>query len=147
MLSRWLNDATIQLATSMDDWQQALAYCARPLLDQGVITPGYLEAIQQQYRQLGPYFVLAPGLAMPHARPEQGALATGLALLKLEQGVTFGGVEQEPVDLIILLAAADRHSHIDALAALAELFSSETDLAALHAATRREEIMAIIARY
>lgn len=110
MLSRWLNDTTIQLAKGMDDWQQALAYCARPLLETGVITPDYLEAIQEQHRQLGPYFVLAPGLAMPHARPEEGALATGLALLKLEHGVVFGSAEHDPVDLIILLAAADNHS-------------------------------------
>ncbi len=147
MLSSWLNDANIQLATSMDDWQQALEYCARPLLETGIITPGYLEAIQKQHRLLGPYFVLAPGLAMPHARPEEGVLATGLALLKLEHGVVFGSDEYDPVDLIILLAAADSHSHIDALAALAELFSSTADLARLHSATSREEIKSIIARY
>ncbi|WP_318362813.1 PTS sugar transporter subunit IIA [Enterobacter sp.] len=147
MLETWLNGPTIQCRERVDDWQQALAICAQPLLDAGVITADYLPAIIRQQHTLGAYYVLAPGLAMPHARPEEGALAHGLSLLKLQRGVSFNAGEFDPVNLIIMLAATDKHSHIEMIATLAELFSSEQDMAQLHQATTREEIKNIIQRF
>lgn len=147
MLERWIYDATIQYRESVEDWPQALELCAGPLLDAGIITPEYVTAIVRQHHQLGPYYVLAPGLAMPHARPEEGAKAVGLSLLKLREGVAFGGEEGDPVDVIIMLAAPDKHSHIDTIAALAELFTSDADMAELHQATSVQEIKTIINRF
>ncbi|VDR25635.1 Ascorbate-specific phosphotransferase enzyme IIA component [Raoultella terrigena] len=147
MLSKWIFDATITLRQSVEEWLQALEVCARPLLDAGVIAPEYVTAIVEQHARLGPYYVLAPGLAMPHARPEEGARGLGLSLLKLEQGVSFGSEEFDPIDIIIMLAAPDKHSHIEMISALAELFSSDEDMEQLHQAKTLEEIKAIIARF
>ncbi|QNK08088.1 PTS sugar transporter subunit IIA [Enterobacter sp. JUb54] len=147
MLSTWLFDSTITLQQHVDEWQQALEVCARPLLDAGVIVPEYVTAIMEQHDKLGPYYVLAPGLAMPHARPEEGARGLGLSLLKLDQGVSFGSEEFDPVDIIIMLAAPDKHSHIEMISALAELFSSDHDMQQLHQAKALEEIKTIIARF
>lgn len=147
MLEKWLNGPTIQCREQADNWQQALAICAQPLLDAGSITADYVPAIIRQQQTLGAYYVLVPGLAMPHARPEEGAKAHGLSLLKLQRGVSFNAGEFDPVDLIIMLAAADKHSHIDMIATLAELFSSEQDMAELHQAKTPEEIKNIIQRF
>lgn len=122
MLEKWISDTTITLRDSVDDWQQALAICARPLLQAGLIKPEYMTAIIQQHKKAVPWYVLAPGLAMPHARPEEGVNAPRLSLLKLQQGVAFGSEECDPVDVIIMLCAVDKHSHITMLTALAELF-------------------------
>ncbi|VFS44329.1 ascorbate-specific phosphotransferase enzyme IIA component [Enterobacter cancerogenus] len=46
-----------------------------------------------------------------------------------------------------MLAAPDKNSHIDALSALAELFSSEDDMAKLHQANTLEEIKIIVDRF
>ncbi len=91
--------------------------------------------------------MLAPGLAMPHARPEEGAKGLGLSLLKLKQGVSFGAGEFDPVDVIIMLAAPDKHSHIEMISALAELFSSDEEMEKLHQANTLEEIKKIINRF
>ncbi|AGN85010.1 PTS sugar transporter subunit IIA [Enterobacter sp. R4-368] len=147
MLNQWLNDKTIQVLESVENWPQALEICARPLLASGTITPEYVTAIVAQHHKLGPYYVLAPGLAMPHARPEEGAKGLGLSLLKLSQGVNFGSEESDPVDTIIMLAAPDKDSHIEMIAALAELFSSDEDIAQLHRANTQEEIKKIIHRF
>ena len=136
MLNTWLSDATIALRQNVDSWPQALDICARPLLEAGVIEPAYVKAIVEQHRRLGPY-----------ARPEEGAKGLGLSLLKLEQGVSFGSEEFDPVDIIIMLAAPDKHSHLEMIAALAELFSSDEDMHQLHQATGLEEIKKIIARF
>jgi len=84
---------------------------------------------------------------MPHARPEEGAKGLGLSLLKLEEGVAFGAEEFDPVDVIVMLAAPDKHSHIEMISALAELFSSEEEMGKLHQATTLEDIKKIIARF
>lgn len=147
MLNQWLHQQTILLQDGVENWQQALELSARPLLEAGVIAPCYLTAIMQQHQKLGPYYVLAPGLAMPHARPEEGASGLGLSLLKLKQGVSFGSQDNDPVDVIIMLAAPDSHSHIEMISALAELFSSEHDMELLHQATNLEEITEIINRF
>ena len=147
MLKKWIYDTTIILQDSVESWPQALELCAKPLLDLQVIAPEYVTAIIEQHHTLGPYYVLAPGLAMPHARPEEGAKGLGLSLLKLKQGVSFGAGEFDPVDVIIMLAAPDKHSHIEMISALAELFSSEEDMNKLHQATNIEEIKTIVARY
>lgn len=147
MLNQWLHQRTIQLQDDVENWQQALEISARPLLDAGIIAPPYLTAIMQQHQKLGPYYVLAPGLAMPHARPEEGATGLGLSLLKLRQGVNFHSEGNDPVDVIIMLAAPDSHSHIEMISALAELFSSEDDMALLHQANHQEEIQRIINRF
>jgi len=147
VLEKWLNDTTLQCLESVSDWQQALEICAQPLLAAGTITADYVPAIVRQHQTLGPYYVLAPGLAMPHARPEEGAVGLGLSLLKLQRGVAFQSEDFDPVDLIIMLAAPDKHSHIEMIAALAELFSSESDMEELHQANSREEIKNIIQRF
>ncbi|MBG0621075.1 PTS sugar transporter subunit IIA [Enterobacter roggenkampii] len=147
MLKKWIYDTTITLQESVEDWPQALDLCAKPLLDLQVIEPEYVTAIIQQHHTLGPYYVLAPGLAMPHARPEEGAKGLGLSLLKLKQGVSFGAGEFDPVDVIIMLAAPDKNSHIEMISSLAELFSSDTDMAELHQVNTLEEIKTIINRF
>jgi len=147
VLKKWIYDTTITLQESVEDWPQALELCAKPLLDLQVIEPEYVTAIIQQHHTLGPYYVLAPGLAMPHARPEEGAKGLGLSLLKLKQGVSFGAGEFDPVDVIIMLAAPDKNSHIEMISSLAELFSSDTDMAELHQVNTQEEIKTIINRF
>ena len=147
MLERWIYDATIQCRKSVASWQEALELCAVPLLQADIISPQYVTAIVQQHQRLGPYYVLAPGLAMPHARPEEGAKGLGLSLLKLQEGVFFGSEDGDPVDLIIMLAAPDKHSHIELIAALAELFTREDAMAELHQATTVQEIKTSIHRF
>ncbi|MFG1174223.1 PTS sugar transporter subunit IIA [Erwiniaceae bacterium CAU 1747] len=144
MLNHWLHDGTIQLVDEISDWQQALNYCAAPLLKAGIISDDYVSAIIRSHQKLGPYYVLAPGLAMPHARPEEGACEMGLSLLKLRRGVNFGAAEFDPVNVIVMLAAKDSQTHIAMLSSLSELFSSDQALNEIRCATTREEIKKVI---
>lgn len=49
-----------------------------------VVEPRHYRAILDGVEQFGPYFVIAPGLAMPHGRPEEGVKKTGFALVTLK---------------------------------------------------------------
>lgn len=146
MLKSFLPLAHIQQVETVSDWQQAVKQCAEPLLQEQLIVARYLDRIFTLYDEIGPYFVIAPQIAMPHARPEDGALDQALSLLVIKQGVDFGS-ENDPVKLVILLAAKDNHSHLDMLAAVAELLSDESAVEAIIQAENSTAIAEIVHRY
>ncbi|WP_163366579.1 PTS sugar transporter subunit IIA, partial [Klebsiella aerogenes] len=86
--------------------------------------------------------VLGPGIAMPHARPEEGVNQLSLALTIIEKGVEFGADENDPVKLLIVLAATDNDSHINAIVKLAELFDNQDDIDTLLQAKSKAEVLA-----
>ncbi len=81
----------------------------------------------------------------PHARPECGALKTGMSLTLLKQGVYFPG-NDEPIKLLIGLSAADADSHIGAIQALSELLCEEEILEQLLTASSEKQLADIISR-
>ncbi|MGR6980505.1 PTS sugar transporter subunit IIA [Testudinibacter sp. P27/CKL/0425] len=146
MLKSFLPLAHIQQVETVSDWQQAVKQCAEPLLQEQLIEARYLDRIFTLYDEIGPYFVIAPQIAMPHARPEDGALDQALSLLVIKQEVDFGS-ENDPVKLVILLVAKDNHSHLDMLEAVAELLSDESAVEAIIQAENSTAIAEIVHRY
>lgn len=144
MITTWLPAENIQIVDSVNDWKQAITLSAQPLLAKGAITEDYINAIFNSHQELGPYYVLAPGLAMPHARPEQGAIKNGLSLLHIKQGVSFDAEENDPIYVVIMLCALSGEEHINMITALAEIFSDDERLAALLEASSMEAIQSII---
>jgi ascorbate PTS system EIIA or EIIAB component len=69
--------------------------------------------------ELGPYMVVAPGVALAHARPEDGALSLGLTVATLSEAVQFGHAENDPVDVVFAFGSPDRDQHVGLLGALA----------------------------
>jgi len=144
MMMTWLPAENIQIVDSVNDWKQAIALSAQPLLAAGSITEEYIQAIFNSHHEIGPYYVLAPGLAMPHARPEQGAIKNGLSLLHINNGVSFNAQENDPIYVVIMLCALSGDEHINMITALAEIFSDDARLSALLKAASLEEIQQVI---
>jgi ascorbate PTS system EIIA or EIIAB component len=147
MLAKYLTQQTINIVDSVKDWKEAIQLCASPLLTSNIISSNYVEAIFKSHEAMGPYYVLAPGIAMPHARPEQGVNQLGLSMLVVKQGVNFNSADNDPVYLITLLAAVDSTSHIEMLTQLAALFGETNDMQTIFNAQHREQILAVINRY
>lgn len=146
MLTQWLTADAINIVDEVIDWQDAVRKSAAPLLARGAITPAYLEAIFTAHAEIGPFYVLAPGLAMPHARPEQGAHENGLSLLHIKNGVNFDAGENDPVYVVIMLCAVSGDEHIQMITQLAELFSDEARLQQLLTADTLPAIQAVISQ-
>ncbi len=144
MITTWLPAENIQIVDSVSDWKQAIRLSAQPLLAKETMTEAYIDAIFNSHQELGPYYVLAPGLAMPHARPEQGAIKNGLSLLHIKQGVSFDAEENDPVYVVIMLCALSGDEHINMITALADIFSDDERLSALLKASSIEEIQGVI---
>ncbi|HBW41354.1 MAG TPA: PTS mannitol transporter subunit IIA [Leclercia adecarboxylata] len=144
MITTWLPAENIQIVDSVSDWKQAIRLSAQPLLAKETMTEAYIDAIFNSHQELGPYYVLAPGLAMPHARPEQGAIKNGLSLLHIKQGVSFEAEENDPIYVVIMLCALSGNEHINMITALADIFSDDERLSALLKASSIEEIQGVI---
>ncbi|KAF6666531.1 PTS sugar transporter subunit IIA [Pantoea sp. EKM101V] len=143
-LADWLNSERIQYVERVADWQEAIVLAGRPLLSEGVISQAYIDAIIQQKKAIGPFFVIAPQIAMPHARPEQGALGLGLSVLLLESAVEFDSEENDPVKVLFMFAAPDSNSHIEMISQLAEVLSDENIMAQVFNADSHEALLAIL---
>ncbi|MEX3018271.1 PTS mannitol transporter subunit IIA [Kluyvera sp. STS39-E] len=138
-------EASISIINSANDWQEAIDFSMSSLLANHYVNAAYVQAIKDSTLSNGPYYILASGVAMPHARPECGALKTGMSLTLLKENVQFSA-DDEPVKLLIGLSAADADSHIDAIQVLSELLCEEETLAELLAATSEKQLADIIAR-
>ncbi|NMP29922.1 PTS transporter subunit EIIA [Rahnella sp. SAP-1] len=147
MLSEWLDETNVKIINRVTDWQQAVAISLQPMFDNNIVELRYLPAILSNCQQFGPYFVLGEGIAMPHARPEQGVLKKGLSLLIIRQGVAFNSPENDPVYLVFSLAATDGHSHIAMIAALSALFSQDQDITRLKQVATIDQALSIIGQY
>ncbi|HBV2211091.1 TPA: PTS sugar transporter subunit IIA [Klebsiella quasipneumoniae] len=144
MIRDWLTPDKINVINAIDNWKNAVRLAAEPLLAQGYMAEHYIEAILKSHAELGPYYLLAPGLAMPHARPEEGALRNGLSLLHIKEGISFGSTENDPVYVIIMLCARSGNEHISMIGELAELFSDQQKLERLLKADDIKAIQAVI---
>ncbi len=143
MLKDMLLPENIRLDVAAGDWETAVRLCGDILVNRGYVEPRFVEAMLSLVRENGPYIVIAPGLAFPHARPEDGAKIMGLSLVRLRDPVEFGNEDNDPVRLIIALSAIDSSSHIEALAELFEVIAEEENRERLMRAATPEEIISI----
>ncbi len=125
-----------------ETWEDAIIKGGQILVDNGAATAEYLETIVQKCRDNGPYIVIAPGIAMPHARPEEGAMALGYGIVTLEQPVSFNDPDNDPVSLLIFMAAPNVKEHNEeAISQIADLCDEEETVDAL---IKAEDVSAII---
>ncbi|MFU0932961.1 PTS sugar transporter subunit IIA [Kluyvera cryocrescens] len=143
-LSNWLNKDKVQYVESVADWKEAIETAARPLLAEGAISTEYVASIIKQKEEIGPYFVIAPRIAMPHTRPEHGAKALGLSIVKLGQAVAFNSEENDLVDAIFMFSAPDSNSHIEMISQLAEVLSDDEVMEQIYRAESTEQLQAIL---
>ncbi len=101
-------------------WEDSIKLSAKPLLEDGSIKPEYVDAIIENVVENGPYIVVAPNIAIPHARSERGAIKTAVAVTKLKEPVLFP--EDKEVSILICLSAQDVDQHSDTLARLSNFF-------------------------
>ncbi len=147
MLTTLLTPNVIQVVESADDWRDAIRIACNPLINNKFIESRYVDAIIQSHENIGPYYVLGPGIAMPHARPEDGVNQLSLGLTVIKQGVEFGSEGNDPIKLLIVLAATDSNSHIGAIAKLAELFDNQDDIDNIMQSENVNDILNVISKY
>jgi PTS system ascorbate-specific IIA component len=135
---------TVRARVQVGTWQEATTAAGELLVGARLTEPRYVAAMQRVLQELGPYAVIAPGIALLHARPEDGVLAPCLALITLAQPVEFGSQQNDPVDLVFALGAVDKTAHLAALQELASLLMDTQVLTRLRAAADDQALLVAI---
>ena len=123
MLQTYLKEDSILDGVKAKDWEEAVCFAAKPLIENGSIQKSYLERVVAQVHSEGPYIVLAKGIAVAHARPKEDVLCESLSLVRLQEPVSFGHPTNDPVRLVFMLAARDDRGHIAVMMDLAQKLS------------------------
>lgn len=147
MLEKWLSKDAIELNVKVSDWQEAVRKGGELLVKNKKATSEYITSMIHVVKDIGPYIVVAPGIAIPHARPEDGAKAVGLSMVTLEKAVNFGNPDNDPVSIIICLCSTDSESHLKALSSLVEFLSLDSNVTAIKKASSKEEVMNLVEKY
>ena len=108
-----------RIGVTAPDWRAAIRAACRPLVERGAFERRYEDRCVGIVEEQGPYIVLAPGIALAHARPEDGVSRLGLGAAVLEVPVTFGHPDNDPVDVVLVFGSPDADSHLGLLSALA----------------------------
>lgn len=147
MLKDLLWKDMIELDVAVYSWEEAVRRGGQLLLKAETIKEEYIDAMVDTVKDMGPYMVITKGVAMPHARPEKGALKQGLSFITLKEAVAFGNEEYDPVKLVVCFSSLDDKSHLSLLSSLAELFEDEKAIEKIIHARTKEAVLQIIKKF
>lgn len=139
-----LPDDAISIAAPVADWRAAVTAAGHALERSGATQAGYTERMIGVVDEFGAYIVIAPGLALAHARPGPDVTREGLSVVTLAEPVAFGHPHNDPVGVVIGLAVTTSDEHVQFVAELANVFNNASVIPALQAATDADSIRSLL---
>ena len=134
----------IQLNVNARDREEAVKIAFNPLLRKGKIKEEYIQNVINSMNNIGPYFVLLPKVALPHARPEEGAIENAIGITVLNKPVNFGSESNDPIKYLFPLSAVNSGDHLDVLSTLSLLVEDESFFNVLDNANKPEDVLEYI---
>ena len=134
----------IALDVAAETWQESIVAAGELLERAGIADAPYTQSMIDNVESNGPYIVVAPGFAFAHARPSPAVHHTGMSWVRLAHPVSFGHKTNDPVSLVVALAATDSGAHNTAMAELAKLLGDTDRRAALESAATPDELLAAL---
>ncbi|EME7638152.1 PTS sugar transporter subunit IIA [Staphylococcus pseudintermedius] len=119
-----LRDENILLNQSISTQEEAIEKAGQLLVDSGVVKAGYIQAMKDREQIVSTF--MGNALAIPHGTDEakNEAIASGLSLLQIPEGLLWNG---EEVKVVIGIAGKDGE-HLDLLSQIAMTFSEEENI-------------------
>lgn len=139
-----LTSQCIELDVAADTWQESIVAAGGLLERDGIADAAYTQSMIDNVESNGPYIVVAPGFAFAHARPSPAVKRTGMSWVRLANPVAFGHKTNDPVSLVVALAATDTGAHNTAMAELAKLLGDPDKRAALDTAATPADVLAAL---
>lgn len=139
-----LDEKTILLKIDLQTPEEVIRAAGQALFEGGCVDKKYIDSMVNNYLKNGPYFVLAPGLALPHGRPEDGALKTGMSVVTLKEAVEFGNAINDPVKVVLGIAAMDNDDHILLMSKLAKVLNEKDIVTRIAETDNKKDIIDLI---
>ncbi|WP_440895478.1 PTS sugar transporter subunit IIA [Amphibacillus sp. Q70] len=138
MIKHLLKRENVVIKDWVDNWQEAIYVSTHALVEQGYVTSHYPKAIIKLTEKHGPYYILAPNIALIHALPEDGVVDNQIAVTMLKKPVNFDS--DRTAKLLITLAAKNSSDHLNALKKIGELLMDDRKVAMLLRIEDAEEL-------
>ena len=139
-MKNYVRAETTALKQCAGSWEEAVRYAGRLLEEAGTIKSAYTNAMVTLVKELGPYIVVMPGVALAHARPAGNVWKNSIAVITLEEGVNFGNESNDPVFVVFAVAACNDDEHLDLFQTVAEFLEKEENVERLMNARTFQEI-------
>jgi mannitol/fructose-specific phosphotransferase system IIA component (Ntr-type) len=104
------------------NWEELVDILAAPMLEDGTVSPEFVESVKEAVHQFGPYMVLIEDIAFFHGRPEAGVKEVDMTLALLKEPIYL---QEKRIKTAFLFAALDNDSHIDLLKELSEALNDD----------------------
>jgi PTS system ascorbate-specific IIA component len=144
ILADAFGEGSILIKESVDNRSAAIEIAGDLLVQSGRAKTSYIASMLEAVERFGPYIVVAPGIALAHGKPSEDVIETGLSLLVLKQAIEFQHSQNDPVQLVFGLAATDHDSHLETMAALAEVLSDQERVNSLLTCSNFEQIRLLL---
>jgi mannitol/fructose-specific phosphotransferase system IIA component (Ntr-type) len=135
----------IRLQVEADSWSQAVRESAELLLRDGCVTREYIGAIFASFETNGDYMIVMPEVVLAHARPECGAVETGISLVTLRRPVLFRDDAAQPISVVFALAAGNPGEHIAMMQSLARVLIDDESTRTLKTSDDVDAVLRILA--
>jgi transcriptional antiterminator/mannitol/fructose-specific phosphotransferase system IIA component (Ntr-type) len=143
-LSEILKKSYIYFCKKIVTVDKAIEIASLPLITDKVISIDFVSAIKNSLLNNGPYMVLWPGIALLHAQPTDGAMKLGLSLTRFKYPIKFGHPQNDPVDILFVLATVDKKKHLKALLQLIDLVTNKDFLKSVRTTTEADYIIKLL---
>ena len=136
-----LSENLISFEKEFKTWEEAIKASSIELVKQGFMTEGYVQAMVDSVNEFGPYIVIAPNIAMPHARPEKGAKKVGFSVTVTEEPVKFKEDPMYHARLLVTLSCVDSNTHLEMMQALVEVLGEEENVEKILSTKNKTDII------
>ncbi|MHB1394965.1 MAG: PTS sugar transporter subunit IIA [Clostridia bacterium] len=144
MIVELLNSGNIKAKVKAETWEEAGRIAGQLLVDIDGVGAEYIEATLDSVRKYGPYIVIAPGVALFHARPQDGVKKICMSFITLKDGVNFNAGDKDPVKLVFAFGATDNKTHLTALSELMVILKDKEVMQKLECSENELQIMELL---
>lgn len=144
LIKNFLSEDKIILNKKALNREDAVRLAAKPLLENGDIKEEYINDIINKMEELGPYMAIMPGVVIAHSRPGEFVEKECISMMTLGSPVDFGNEDNDPIEIIFVIAAKENNSHLDALQDLARILIDEEAVNKIKEANNPKEILDVL---
>lgn len=145
MLKELFDKGYCSIYDGFSNWEDAVRASVKPLIDAGAVKPAYADSIVESVHKFGPYIVIAPDIAIPHAEDKSNVNETTICFMKSNTPVVFDPNNHEKdARLFFALASEDEEKHLKNLQDLMECLCDEELMAKIGEAGTLEEIRGLL---
>lgn len=145
LIDSLVENNSVLIGQEANSWEEAVKLGTDILVKSGAIESRYYDEIVKITKEIGPYYLLMPGVAMPHSRPDAGVNKDCFGVTILNKPIKFGEDESEYAQILLTLAATSSDAHAEvAIPQIMQLLEDEENVDRLILAKSIEEVLTII---